>query len=88
MRLQVLLDLTNAQKLQRLDVSNSGVVLSAQLIEDMKAEWPSIDFVTQDTSSQMQCQENSHRMWPCSLGMIAALHCGCIGISLEGTHLN
>jgi len=49
MKLQALPDLTNSRKMQMLDVANSGVVLSAEFIQDVKARWPSIDLITLDT---------------------------------------
>lgn len=47
MSLQALPNLTNSREMQFLDVANSGVVLGAQHIQDMKARWPSITLITE-----------------------------------------
>jgi len=51
--------------------------LSAQLIQDMDAHWPSIDLITQYASFGVQHQKSSCGFWHRSLRMIMSFHCGC-----------
>lgn len=69
-RLQSLPDFANSRQMQRLDVANSGVVLNAQLIQDMKARWPSIHLITDESSSQLCSRGSAQGIWRRRLGII------------------